>query len=254
MDSYTTYFRQLDPRVGRWFSIDPKMSAWESPYVSMGNNPMINNDVLGDTIVSKGILGRQLKHKGGKVFKLNGEEFTGKLRGIHKQVNTDLSILIEKNAGKELVEKMESNEHFVVMKRGLSNFTLTNSEKASSQDGADTEMYLSRNGVKNEKRFIVLGHELKHALDNAEGKRTSNVWFTVGNTEVLKNEISACHTENMIRAEHGLELRLQYHEGNPYSNLTKPNGESLTHPEYNYYQIHNPKIHQIINIVKPIRF
>lgn len=51
-NSYTTYFRQLDPRVGRWLSVDPKSSAapWESPYASMGNNPVFYNDVLGDIV------------------------------------------------------------------------------------------------------------------------------------------------------------------------------------------------------------
>ena len=45
--SYTTHFRQLDTRIGRWLSYDPKSTAWESPYVSMGNNPIWLNDQLG---------------------------------------------------------------------------------------------------------------------------------------------------------------------------------------------------------------
>lgn len=49
-NSYTTLFRQYDPRVGRWLSIDPKVTAFESPYLSMGGNPIMYNDVLGDTI------------------------------------------------------------------------------------------------------------------------------------------------------------------------------------------------------------
>jgi RHS repeat-associated protein len=48
--SYTTFFRQLDPRLGRWLSKDPKIAAWESPYVSMRNNPIRHNDVLGDWV------------------------------------------------------------------------------------------------------------------------------------------------------------------------------------------------------------
>lgn len=51
-NSYTTHFRQLDPRVGRWMSIDPKAKSmpWQSPYCSMDNNPILYNDVFGDSI------------------------------------------------------------------------------------------------------------------------------------------------------------------------------------------------------------
>ncbi len=49
-NSYTTFYRQLDPRLGKWMSIDPqtKKYAWSSPYISMNNSPIVNNDVFGD--------------------------------------------------------------------------------------------------------------------------------------------------------------------------------------------------------------
>lgn len=50
--SYTTYYRQYNPRVGTWLSIDPKMNnyPWQSPYNSMNGNPVKNNDPLGDEV------------------------------------------------------------------------------------------------------------------------------------------------------------------------------------------------------------
>ena len=79
--SYTTEYRQLDTRLGRWLSIDPKMSAWESPYVSMGNNPLLFNDELGDTIKIFGGKGyvspphRTLYYVNGVVTDMNGQEY-----------------------------------------------------------------------------------------------------------------------------------------------------------------------------------
>ncbi len=72
-NSYTTHFRQLDPRVGRWLSIDPKMSPWESPYASMGNNPIMYNDPHGDTVNVKGIM----SESDFTAFKMDLENKTG---------------------------------------------------------------------------------------------------------------------------------------------------------------------------------
>ena len=47
-NSYTTYFRQYDPRVARWLTKDPLGVAWESPYASFRNNPIIYDDPDGD--------------------------------------------------------------------------------------------------------------------------------------------------------------------------------------------------------------
>ena len=50
-NSYTTEFRQYDPRLGRWLTIDPETRsfAWGSPYVSMSNNPISRVDPFGNS-------------------------------------------------------------------------------------------------------------------------------------------------------------------------------------------------------------
>jgi RHS repeat-associated protein len=48
-NSYTTEFRQYDPRLGRWLSLDPLMMSfpWMSPYVAFDNNPVYYVDPYG---------------------------------------------------------------------------------------------------------------------------------------------------------------------------------------------------------------
>jgi len=47
-NSYTSDWRQYDPRVGRWLSIDPVYKPFESPYVAFSNNPLYYIDSMGD--------------------------------------------------------------------------------------------------------------------------------------------------------------------------------------------------------------
>ena len=48
-DIYTTFYRELDTRTLRWWTVDPaKNTPWESPYMSMGGNPILLNDPFGD--------------------------------------------------------------------------------------------------------------------------------------------------------------------------------------------------------------
>ncbi|MFB6307338.1 MAG: RHS repeat domain-containing protein, partial [Flavobacteriales bacterium] len=50
-NSYSTKFRQYDPRAGRWFSVDFKRKPNESPYAVYSNNPIWFIDPLGlDTV------------------------------------------------------------------------------------------------------------------------------------------------------------------------------------------------------------
>jgi RHS repeat-associated protein len=50
INQYDAFFRTMDPQLGRWWQIDPKidnMQAW-SPYNSMFDNPIRYQDFLGD--------------------------------------------------------------------------------------------------------------------------------------------------------------------------------------------------------------
>src|SRR6185437_2619997 len=51
-NAYTTEFRELDPRLGgRWWSRDPLIKPWESPYAGFANNPIVFVDPSGlDTL------------------------------------------------------------------------------------------------------------------------------------------------------------------------------------------------------------
>jgi RHS repeat-associated protein len=46
-DHYTSYFRQYDPRVARWWSNDPMTFPGESPYMAMDGNPVALSDPMG---------------------------------------------------------------------------------------------------------------------------------------------------------------------------------------------------------------
>jgi RHS repeat-associated protein len=47
---YTTHFRALDTRIGRWLSVDPVTHPFQSPFAAMNNSPIRYNDILGDEV------------------------------------------------------------------------------------------------------------------------------------------------------------------------------------------------------------
>ena len=100
-NSYTTEFRQLDPGLGRWLSVDPVIQPWQSAYCAMDGNPISKNDILGNTTSdwikrkSKGgqkqyweydsgiqSLGQAQDRYGKDVdYKKDGETYQGEIRG-----------------------------------------------------------------------------------------------------------------------------------------------------------------------------
>ncbi len=81
-NSYTTEYREYDPRLGRWFSPDPLMSwfADQSPYNFVFNNPLNLNDPLGLTPddPKKGGDGKKLNTKHTATGKIKPKEVSDK--------------------------------------------------------------------------------------------------------------------------------------------------------------------------------
>jgi RHS repeat-associated protein len=58
LETYETFYRGLDPQLGKFNQVDPKaeLDFHLSPYVSMGDNPVANMDPLGDNPILFGLL------------------------------------------------------------------------------------------------------------------------------------------------------------------------------------------------------
>jgi RHS repeat-associated protein len=53
LNIYDAYFRNIDPQIGKWWQVDPKIDGQEmwSPYNAMSDNPILHSDPLGDTSI-----------------------------------------------------------------------------------------------------------------------------------------------------------------------------------------------------------
>ena len=57
VETYRTYYREYDARLGRWWGIDPVTNAGASPYVAMAGNPILASDASGADTVGQPLFG-----------------------------------------------------------------------------------------------------------------------------------------------------------------------------------------------------
>jgi RHS repeat-associated protein len=232
LDISMAFFRGYDAAVGRWWQIDPKPNASESPYCGMSNNPIKLTDPFGDTVLVRhgtGFLGlgkkEILAYADGKLSNRDGSNYTGKVKGFLKNVVGALDKINSKSNGQTLLDKFEGKKN-VLIQKGSENSTINSkgSDRAfstktinysgSSTGGPDV------NGSDKRPNFVGLAHELGHAESGmfggsiippgVAGQAYDPTNPDANLSNVSKDEYNAVDEENKIRTEHGVPLREYY--------------------------------------------
>jgi RHS repeat-associated protein len=222
-NSYTTTFRQLDPRLGRWFSIDPVVQHWQSVYCSMDNNPIKLNDIKGDKIIIRNTWKDKegnwhefkVTYKRGKLYDSSGEVYTPEKGGFIEKVYNDLNQLKkDSDRAKNVVNRLDnsSKTHIItnhVFERPADE-NRGNYNVGTFEIGSITKYEAFKNtnivGQRRDPR-VGLIHELTHAWDH---DMNQGYKFNTRIGGVKLSEIHAVNVENTIRERTGDPKRVDY--------------------------------------------
>ena len=218
-NSYDTYFRQYSPRLGRWLSIDPKIAAFESPYVGIGNSPILFSDPKGDSTILWPRIDTQF-----------GSDFQRDLQLLVRGGRYGTS-LIKDLANHEIEIKVTTANHLLFW--GSWDVMQSNTKGSPvaphrPDRGVVYVEYAQRREFELDGvmmySFLVLAHEFVHARDIAnEYGHSLYMRARAGEIDLKKvtgdetktvrevHEVRAMIYTNMIRKENGIqELRTDY--------------------------------------------
>jgi len=218
--------RNYEPALGRFLNIDRFSEKYYhlNPYQYGANNPIIFNDIKGDSIL---IYSKQdktyLKYNNGNLYSRNTktsnwETYSGKSVKVDKNGNKTIGGFLGKavaaldnirnggTSGNELVGTIQNDSKYVRINEGSN----SSSGVAGGVNWNDSNQDAAGNSRPS---YIGLAHELGHALDGLDGVMNYSTIGVIGGKNIPGNELTSMHWENQIRGENGFTLRQNYGMG-----------------------------------------
>jgi RHS repeat-associated protein len=222
-NTYAFGWRDYDPAIGRFTKIDRFAEKYHklTPYGYAGNNPVLINDIQGDSLwisFGRGNANRAL-YQDGQLLNSDGSRYEGagvKVRkdGSVKIKDSFLSKTVaaldkasSKSAGNDLIDGIQSSTDNVNVVQSNSGNSYNPGTNTVSFDPSSKDGGLNAQGNTSRPTFIGLGHELAHSLDDISGTLNTS---TIPGQNFAEAEKYATHIENQMRAEHRISLRTHY--------------------------------------------
>jgi len=193
-NSYTTEFRQYDPRLGRWKSIDPLMHMFPSmsPYVAFANNPIFFIDPYGLAPEN----GDGGGNGGGETFiGDDGKEYTttheggagyGKAKKPQNYYRKDVNLDVTAKDGTSyydnvngVMPKYQSPEQMEITRRKEELKQFNSKKQPETSKWARGSQKLAENNLKRFGPYFVPGYDILEKLSEGEELDASD-WIIEG--------------------------------------------------------------------------
>ncbi|WP_447635418.1 DUF6443 domain-containing protein [Flavobacterium microcysteis] len=244
--------RNYDPAIGRFMNMDRFAEKYYhvNPYQYGANNPVVYNDIKGDSIYIFSAEDNALvKYESGKLYSKNAksgkwEPYKGKNAKIDKNGNISIGGFLGQVVaaldrirtggpdGNQLVGDLQNAPKSIRISQGSNaSFGI---EGVVIWDPSNTTGGPNQSGNKSRPAYIGLSHELGHVHDGLDGVINFTKLGERGGQKVALSEIYAMDWENKIRSENNEPLRLYYDTGDNgrpigemYQQVTMPSSVQL---------------------------